>query len=243
MLTTQPHLLLRSWMSRSFTSSPPCTSVGVLWDTFTFLTDKFFYGIFLQKGHARHFYIYFVLHFLVGYDGLPTILPRTEYYWMWTSLVDIVNRPAFLTLPRSGTLRCSLVQHPTAMKSCKVVKAMQYACVHGWTCNGGHWLGSKWPLHQTQWNAACHLQESANQLHEILLFEKLIISHIVTKLPALHRNRNHVHKAPPHWSLSSAKWIQSTTPYTLEAGTGDYPNPWSDDGDDGPRMLLSSDQF
>jgi hypothetical protein len=31
-LTTHPHLVPRSWMSRSYTSSPPCASVGVLWD-------------------------------------------------------------------------------------------------------------------------------------------------------------------------------------------------------------------
>jgi hypothetical protein len=33
-LTTHPHLLSRSWMSRS--SSPPCSSIGVLWDSFCF---------------------------------------------------------------------------------------------------------------------------------------------------------------------------------------------------------------
>jgi hypothetical protein len=37
MLTTHPHLVLRSWMSRSYTSSPPCTSMGVMWDCFTFI--------------------------------------------------------------------------------------------------------------------------------------------------------------------------------------------------------------
>jgi hypothetical protein len=30
-----PHLLSRSWMSRSYTSSFPCSSIGVLWDWFT----------------------------------------------------------------------------------------------------------------------------------------------------------------------------------------------------------------
>jgi hypothetical protein len=33
-LTTHPHLMLTSWMSRSYTSSPPCASIGVLWDCF-----------------------------------------------------------------------------------------------------------------------------------------------------------------------------------------------------------------
>jgi hypothetical protein len=36
MLTTHPHLVPRSWMSRSYTSSPHCASTGVLWDCFTF---------------------------------------------------------------------------------------------------------------------------------------------------------------------------------------------------------------
>jgi hypothetical protein len=35
-LITHPHLVPRSWMSRSYASSPPCTSIGVLWDCFTF---------------------------------------------------------------------------------------------------------------------------------------------------------------------------------------------------------------
>jgi hypothetical protein len=34
-LTTHPYLVPRSWMSRSYTFSPPCTSIGVLWDCFT----------------------------------------------------------------------------------------------------------------------------------------------------------------------------------------------------------------
>jgi hypothetical protein len=34
-MTTHPHPVPRSWMSRSYTSSPPCASVGVLWDCFT----------------------------------------------------------------------------------------------------------------------------------------------------------------------------------------------------------------
>jgi hypothetical protein len=33
---TTPHLFPRSWMSRSYTSSSPCASIGVLWDWFTF---------------------------------------------------------------------------------------------------------------------------------------------------------------------------------------------------------------
>jgi hypothetical protein len=31
-----PHLVPRSWMSRSCTSFPPCATIGVLWDCFTF---------------------------------------------------------------------------------------------------------------------------------------------------------------------------------------------------------------
>jgi hypothetical protein len=34
-LTTHTHLVPRSWMSRSYTSSPPCASTGVLWYCFT----------------------------------------------------------------------------------------------------------------------------------------------------------------------------------------------------------------
>jgi hypothetical protein len=34
-LTAYPHLVPRSWMSRSYTSSPPCASISVLWDSFT----------------------------------------------------------------------------------------------------------------------------------------------------------------------------------------------------------------
>jgi hypothetical protein len=34
-LTTHPHLMPRSWMSRSYTSSAPCASIGVLWVCFT----------------------------------------------------------------------------------------------------------------------------------------------------------------------------------------------------------------
>jgi hypothetical protein len=37
-LTTNPHLVPRSRMSRSYTSSSPCASVGVLWECFTFFT-------------------------------------------------------------------------------------------------------------------------------------------------------------------------------------------------------------
>jgi hypothetical protein len=35
-LTAHPCLVPRSWISRSYTSSPPCASAGVLWDCFTF---------------------------------------------------------------------------------------------------------------------------------------------------------------------------------------------------------------
>jgi hypothetical protein len=35
-LTTHPHLVPRSWMSRSYTSFPPYASIGVLWDCFTY---------------------------------------------------------------------------------------------------------------------------------------------------------------------------------------------------------------
>jgi hypothetical protein len=35
-LTIHPQLVLRSWMSRSYTSSRLCSSIGVLWDWFTF---------------------------------------------------------------------------------------------------------------------------------------------------------------------------------------------------------------
>jgi hypothetical protein len=31
-----PHLVPRSWMSRSYTFSPPCAFIGLLWDSFTF---------------------------------------------------------------------------------------------------------------------------------------------------------------------------------------------------------------
>jgi hypothetical protein len=34
-LTTRPHLVPRSWMSRSYTLSLPCAYIGVLWDWFT----------------------------------------------------------------------------------------------------------------------------------------------------------------------------------------------------------------
>jgi hypothetical protein len=33
-LTIHLHLVPRSWMSRSYTSSPPCASIGVSWDGF-----------------------------------------------------------------------------------------------------------------------------------------------------------------------------------------------------------------
>jgi hypothetical protein len=41
-LTIHPHLVPRSWIrvSRSYTSSPSCTSIGVLWDCFTFYRSR-----------------------------------------------------------------------------------------------------------------------------------------------------------------------------------------------------------
>jgi hypothetical protein len=41
-LTTEPRLVPRLWMSRSYTSSSPCTSMGVLWDCFTFTESPSF---------------------------------------------------------------------------------------------------------------------------------------------------------------------------------------------------------
>jgi hypothetical protein len=41
-LTTHPHLVSRSRMSRSYTSSPPCASIGVLWD-YLFLLINMYY--------------------------------------------------------------------------------------------------------------------------------------------------------------------------------------------------------
>jgi hypothetical protein len=40
-LTTHPHLVPRSLMSRSYTSSHPCASMGVLWDCFTFYVELY----------------------------------------------------------------------------------------------------------------------------------------------------------------------------------------------------------
>jgi hypothetical protein len=37
-LTTRSRLVLRLWMSRSYTSSPPCASIGVLWHCFDLLS-------------------------------------------------------------------------------------------------------------------------------------------------------------------------------------------------------------
>jgi hypothetical protein len=45
-LTTHPHLVPRSWMSRSYISSPLCDSIGVLWDWFTFP------HVYLRCGHV-----------------------------------------------------------------------------------------------------------------------------------------------------------------------------------------------
>jgi hypothetical protein len=44
------HLLPRSWMSRSYTSSPPCASIGVLWDCFTCLDTRPCWG---TSGHTE----------------------------------------------------------------------------------------------------------------------------------------------------------------------------------------------
>jgi hypothetical protein len=38
-LTTYPHLVPRWWMT-SYISPPPCASMGVLWDWFTFYNHK-----------------------------------------------------------------------------------------------------------------------------------------------------------------------------------------------------------
>jgi hypothetical protein len=40
-LTTNPHLVSRSWMSRSYTSSSPCATISVLWACFVFITDMY----------------------------------------------------------------------------------------------------------------------------------------------------------------------------------------------------------
>jgi hypothetical protein len=42
-----PHLLPRSWMSRSYTSSLPCASIGVLWDCLTFFTFSIYTSVVL----------------------------------------------------------------------------------------------------------------------------------------------------------------------------------------------------
>jgi hypothetical protein len=39
-LTIHPHLVPRSWMSRSYTSSSPCDSTSVFWDCFTFTNEE-----------------------------------------------------------------------------------------------------------------------------------------------------------------------------------------------------------
>jgi hypothetical protein len=39
-LTTHRPLVPRSWMSRSYTFSPPCSSIGVLWDCFTWASPS-----------------------------------------------------------------------------------------------------------------------------------------------------------------------------------------------------------
>jgi hypothetical protein len=41
-LTTHPHLVPRSWMSRSCNSSPPCASTGVMWDYFNLLINIYY---------------------------------------------------------------------------------------------------------------------------------------------------------------------------------------------------------
>jgi hypothetical protein len=39
-LTTHPHPVPRSWMSRSYTFSLPSASIGVLWDCFSFIVFR-----------------------------------------------------------------------------------------------------------------------------------------------------------------------------------------------------------
>jgi hypothetical protein len=54
-----PHLVPRSWMSRSYTSSRPCASIVVLWDCFTFLPLHLFRNSFFlatqDSTNTRHF--------------------------------------------------------------------------------------------------------------------------------------------------------------------------------------------
>jgi hypothetical protein len=52
-LTTHLHLVMRSRMSRSYTSSPPWATIGVLWDCFTFYTSLI--------SSLPYFYFYFIL--------------------------------------------------------------------------------------------------------------------------------------------------------------------------------------
>jgi hypothetical protein len=73
-LTTQLHLLPRSWISRSYTSSPPYASIGVLWDCSTLYISLFYpscpsslisaFQIYPRPFYLNVFFIQFYCHLI-----------------------------------------------------------------------------------------------------------------------------------------------------------------------------------
>jgi hypothetical protein len=83
-LTIYPHLIPRSWMSRSYTSSPICASIGVLWDSFTFTETD------VQNCNWRFFTLFHLTAVLLNL--LNSVLKMNIFPKLWTSeLLELLS--------------------------------------------------------------------------------------------------------------------------------------------------------
>jgi hypothetical protein len=80
-----PHPVLRSWMSTSYTSSPLCASLGVLWDCFTFFVvmneTSFLTSTLWMHWHCFIFYVQCVYK---AWLSQPTFSIFIHFFQQWS---------------------------------------------------------------------------------------------------------------------------------------------------------------
>jgi hypothetical protein len=98
-LTTHPHPVPRSWMSMSYTSSPPCASICMLWGCSTCITCEGYYVGSTERGGKAN------------------------------SLGVLVLERSWNIMPLSVRLRLATCSIPSSFQQTRTMSLLKYNCV------------------------------------------------------------------------------------------------------------------
>jgi hypothetical protein len=123
-----PHLVPRSWMSRSYTSSHPCASISVLWDCFTF---TIVYSTLCNDNYRLQFQNFRWILTELGVNVIP-LSPSKLLLWKFLPSILPTRQPCVLgrrkryyitTKILNNILKCCAAEPP---KRCHIVMVFVY---------------------------------------------------------------------------------------------------------------------